>query len=507
MYESSSVAALAETLRSELDRYPVGGKLPSSRALVERYRVSPVTVSRALARLASEGLVVTRPGAGVFRAAPRTAGHAPGDTSWQEVALSAEGAGEVIPRAVDASGVLNSLAAPPPGAIELNGGYLHPSLQPERAMAAALARAGRRPGAWGRPPLEGLPELRAWFAREIGGPAGALTAADVLVTAGGQSALTTALRALAPPGAPVLVESPTYPGLLSIARASGCRPVPVPMDAEGVRPELLAAAFEATGARVFVCQPLFQNPTGAVLAPARRSEILRIARAAGAFVVEDDYARSLAHEDCGLLPATLAAEDADGVVVHVRSLTKATSASLRVGALAARGPVLERLRAIQVVDSFFVPRPLQEAALELVGAPAWPRHLRAVATALRHRRDVLAGALRRELPELELSHLPTGGYQLWVRVAAGDDDAAFAAAALRAGVAVAPGRPYFCAEPPGAYVRLSFAGVSGTAELHEAVQRLREGLADAAGGRAGVRGDAQGGALGHAPGHALGRDA
>ncbi|MFJ6796210.1 PLP-dependent aminotransferase family protein [Streptomyces sp. NPDC091268] len=470
MYERSSVSELAQSLRSELNRYPVGGKLPSSRALVERFRVSPVTVSRALAQLAAEGLVSTRPGAGVFRSPPRAAAQAPGDTSWQEVSLSAEGVGEVVPRSVDASGVLATLAAPPTGVIELNGGYLHSSLQPERAMAAALARAGRRPGAWGRPPVEGLTELRDWFAREIGGAVGA---ADVLVTAGGQSALTTALRALAPPGATILVESPTYPGLLAIARASGCRPVPVPVDADGVRPELLAAAFEATGARVFVCQPLFQNPTGAVLAPERRGEVLRIARAAGAFVVEDDYARALAHEDCGPLPPTLAAEDADGVVVHVRSLTKATSPSLRVGALAARGPVRDRLRAIQVVDSFFVPRPLQEAALELVGAPAWPRHLRAVAAELRHRRDVLAGALRRDLPGAEVPHLPSGGYQLWVRP--GGDDAAFATAALRAGVAVAPGRPYFCAEPPGPYVRMSFAGVAGAGELTEAVRRLRSG--------------------------------
>ncbi|MET8751469.1 PLP-dependent aminotransferase family protein [Streptomyces sp. NPDC004667] len=473
MYERSSVAELAESLRSELDRYPVGGKLPSSRALVERYRVSPVTVSRALALLAAEGLVVTRPGAGVFRSPPRTEADASGDTSWQEVSLSAEGTGEVVPRSVDASGVMVCLTTPPPGVIGLNSGYLHASLQPERAMAAALARAGRRPGAWGRPPVEGLPELRDWFAREIGGAVGA---ADVLVTAGGQSALTTALRALAPPGAPVLVESPTYPGLLAIARASGCRPVPVPVDTDGVRPELLAAAFEATGARVFVCQPLFQNPTGAVLSAARRPEVLRIARAAGAFVIEDDYARALAHEDAGPPPPTLAAEDADGVVVHVRSLTKVTSPSLRVGALAARGPVLDRLRAIQVVDSFFVPRPLQEAALELVGAPAWPRHLRAVAAELRHRRDVLAGALRRELPGLEPVRLPTGGYQLWTRLGEGGDDAAFVAEALRAGVAVAPGRPFFCAEPPAAFVRLGFAGVSGPGELVEAVRRMRGGL-------------------------------
>ncbi|MFJ7076560.1 PLP-dependent aminotransferase family protein [Streptomyces sp. NPDC098781] len=470
MQERSSVGDLAEQLRRELDRYSPGGKLPSSRALVERFRVSPVTVSRALAQLAAEGLVVTRPGAGAFRARPRTPVAAAGDTSWQEVALSADGAADVVPRTVDASGVTVCLATPPPGVIEFNGGYPHPTLQPEKAMAAALSRAGRRPGAWGRPPLEGLPELREWFAREIGGT---VTAAEVLIAAGGQSALTTALRALAPPGAPVLVESPTYPGMLAIARAAGLRPVPVPVDAGGVRPALLADAFRATGARVFVCQPLFQNPTGAVLAPERRPEVLRIAREAGAFVVEDDYVRRLVHEDAGPLPRPLAADDSDGVVVHVSSLTKATSPSFRVGALAARGPVLERLRAIQIVDTFFVPRPLQEAALELVGSPAWPRHLRALSAALRTRRDAMTAGLRLHLPELALPHIPSGGYHLWLRLPDGTDEYALTSAALRTGVALTPGRPYFSAEPPAGQMRLSFAAVAGVAEIAEGVRRLR----------------------------------
>ncbi|WP_043227987.1 PLP-dependent aminotransferase family protein [Streptomyces sp. NRRL F-5193] len=469
MHERSSVAELVKTLKAELDRYSPGGKLPSSRALVERYRVSPVTVTRALAQLAAEGLVVTRPGAGAYRA-ETPAPAATGDTSWQELALSADAATELVPRAVDASGVLVTLAAPPPGVVEFNGGYLHPSLQPERALSAALARAGRRPGAWGRPPTDGLTELREWFAREIGG---GVTGAEVLITAGGQSALTTALRALAAPGTPVLVESPTYPGMLAVARAAGLRPVPVPTDADGIRPDLLEAAFRATGARVLVCQPLFQNPTGALLPPDRRREVVRIARAAGAFVVEDDFARRLVHEDAGPLPAPLAADDPDGVVVHVCSLTKITSASLRVGALAARGPVLERLRAIQVVDSFFVPRPLQEAALELVGAPAWSRHLRTVSQELRARRDTLAAAVALRLPELALPQLPSGGHHLWLRLPDTLPEPALLAAALRAGVAVAPGRPYFCAEPPAGHIRLSFAGVAGPTEIAEGVRRLR----------------------------------
>ncbi|MFE5740862.1 aminotransferase-like domain-containing protein [Streptomyces celluloflavus] len=487
MHERSSGAGLAAILRAELNRYSPGEKLPSSRSLVERHRVSPVTVSRALAELVAEGLVVTRPGAGAFRAVPRAGTPRPVDTSWQEIALSAEPAGDQVPRSVDASGVLATLAVPAPGVIELNGGYLHPTLQPERALAAALARAGRRPGAWGRPPVEGVPELRAWFAREIGGPGGTLAASDVLVTAGGQSALTAALRALAPPGAPVLVESPTYPGMLAAARASGLRPVPVPMDADGVRTDLLADAFRASGARLFICQPLFQNPTGTLLAGERRREVLRVARAAGAFVLEDDFARRLVHDDTPAVPPTLSADDQDGTVVHVCSLTKAASPSLRVGALAARGPVLDRLRAIQVVDGFFVSKPLQETALELVGSPAWIRHLRLIARELTDRRESMVAALHQWLPAFTAPgpgavpgraaggalYVPQGGFHLWLRLPDGTDEAALTGAALHAGVAVAAGRPYFPAEPPAPHLRLSFASAAGTAELVEGVRRLR----------------------------------
>ncbi|PYC77408.1 GntR family transcriptional regulator [Streptomyces tateyamensis] len=471
--ERTSVAELANLLRSALGRYSLGEKLPSSRSLVQRYQVSPVTVSRAIAALAAEGLVVARPGAGVFRADPARSAPAAADTSWQEVALSAE-AGVPPSRAADASGVLDALTLAPPEVVDLNSGYLHPSLQPERALAAALARAGRRPGAWSRPPVDGLPELRAWFARDI---ADSLTAAEVLIAAGGQSALTTALRSLAPPGAPVLVESPTYPGLLAVARAAGLRPVPVPVDQDGVRPELLADAFAASGARLLVLQPLFQNPTGAVLAGSRRAAVLAVARAAGAFVVEDDFARRLVHADAAAVPPPLIADDTDGVVVHVRSLTKATSPNLRVAALAARGPALARLRAVQTVDSFFVPRPLQETALELVAAPAWGRHLRMLAGALRDRRSALAGAVAARLgPHWLPEQLPYGGYQLWLRVPQGRTPEALAAAALRTGVAVTPGSPYFTAESPAGHLRLSYAYAESVEQLVEGAARLGRAL-------------------------------
>jgi DNA-binding transcriptional MocR family regulator len=479
MKRGSSSDSIAASLRQELERYSPGEKLPSSRALVERFAVSPVTVSRALATLAAEGLVITRPGAGAYRAHHSVTDPRAVDTSWQQIALTAEDQqhAEPAPRIVDASCVSAGLALPPPGVIAFNGGYLHSSLQPQQALGAASARAARRPGAWERPPLEGLTALRSWFSREVGGPGGGIIPSQVLITGGGQAALTTALHALAPPGSPVLVESPTYPGMLAAARAAGLRPVPVPMDDDGVRVDLLEDAFAATRARVFYCQPLFHNPTGVVLAPGRRRRVMEIAHAAGAFIIEDDFARRLGHG--GRLPPPLVADDPYGTVVHVSSLTKPASPNLRVGALVARGPVMERLRAIQLVDSFFVPRPLQEAALELVGAPAWPRHLRTITSALHERREAMLAALRRYLPSIAATvRAPAGGYHLWLRLPDGTEETALTAALLRADVAVSPGRPYFAAEAPAPYIRLSFADIAGTEEIAEGIHRIATVCAD-----------------------------
>jgi DNA-binding transcriptional MocR family regulator len=460
---ASSIDAVTAAVRAEAARRQPGDRLPPTRELTGRLGVSPVTVSRALAALAAEGVVVTRPGAGSFVAA-RAVSAAPGrDLSWQTLAL-----GE---RRTSAAGVLPSLQEPPAAEIPMASGYLHPSLLPLRALSAAMARAGRRPDAWQRPPVAGIEGLRAWFARAAGGQA---DAGDVIITPGAQGALTAAVRALVPPGGPILVESPTYPGVLAVAASAGVTAVPVPVDGDGIRPDALARAFATTGARAVYCQPAFQNPTGAVLADERRDQVLATAAAAGAFVIEDDYGRWLAHERPA--PPPLVSHDDDGRVVHVTSLTKPASPSLRIGALIARGPVAERLRAVRAVDDLFVSRPLQETALELVSSPAWPRHLASLGRALTARRTVLELTLAQQLPQLTIPVLARGGACLWARLPGAGQDGPLAERASRHGVAISPGASFFPAEPPGSFIRLSFAAVGRPEDLHEGVRRLARAL-------------------------------
>lgn len=438
------MSRLTADLRGMVAAGRPGDTLPSARELVARYRVSPVTVTRALHTLVAEGLVQTRPGHGTFVAArppaPRRTGAAGGpDLGWQTVALA--------DRVVDDGGLTAMLEPPESGATDLAAGYLDAKLTPARALADALARAGRRPGAWERPPVAGLPALRRVLADQAG-----VDPADMLVVPGGQAGLSTAFRALVPPGAPVLVETPTYPGAIIAARVAGLRPVPVPTDTDGLRPELLAEAFALTGARMLYCQPAYANPTGAVLAPGRRAAVLDAVRGAGAFLLEDDWARHFGLP--GPPPPPLVRDDPDGHVVHLASLTKPVSPSLRIAGLAARGPALTRLRALRAVDELFVAQPLQEAAVEFLTAPAWPRHLSTLRRALTVRRNTLAEALR--AAGLDPGRLPGGGLNLWVRLPDGADAAAVARRSARDGVRVLAGDAFHAAEPDGPYLRLTY---------------------------------------------------
>jgi DNA-binding transcriptional MocR family regulator len=456
--DSNQVSALA-AVEDLVAALPTGSKLPSYRVLQQRYRLSPATVQRLLAVLAQRGLVVTRPGSGTFTAARRLSGGLP-DVSWQTLALgSRAGLGPELERLIE---------PPPPEALPLASGFLDETLQPLGLLAAAASRAGRRPQGWTRLPAAGLPELRSHFATETGA---AMTGQDVLITPGGQAALSAVFRHLCAPGDPVIVESPTYVGALAAARAAGLILVPVPGDRDGVLPDALADALARTGARLAYLQPRYTNPTGSVLAPERRGPILDAAARYGAFIVEDDWVRDF---DLGApSPPPLATMDDRGQVIYLRSLTKPVAAGLRVAGLAARGPVLARLRRGRISDDLFVAPVLQQVALDVLTAAGWPRHLGSVRRALRERRDTLAAAVRDLLPSCDLTVVPRGGLHLWLRLPDRCSDADVAQACAARGLAVSPGRSCFAGEPPGSYLRLSYAA-AGSGALARGAEILAE---------------------------------
>jgi len=423
--------------------------LPSTRALVSDHAASPVTVQRAVQKLVAEGLIETRPGAGNYVARPRLVKQA--DFGWQTTAL-----GEAR---TDADAIGTTMAPVTPDSIAMHSGYPVDELLPTRLVRSAVQRAARSTTALQRPPIAGDRELRAMIARDVA-PVGdarghAASVDDVIITPGGQSALSSVFRALAVPGDAIVMESPTYWGAIAAARQAGLRVIPVARGAAAPLASDLDDAFASSGARLFYAQPHFANPTGTLWTADERRQILDVIRARGVYLVEDDWARDFAIDTD---VSALVAEDTDGHVIYIRSLTKSLGPAVRVGAVIARGPALARIQVDRTVDDLYVSPILQSAALDVLCDPGWKTHLRRLRGDLRARRDELARQVVAQWGSEALPLVPRGGLNLWVRLGDRVDVKELAARSAQAGVIFAPGHDWFPAEPTGSFIRLNYSG-------------------------------------------------
>ncbi|TFD91529.1 PLP-dependent aminotransferase family protein [Cryobacterium psychrotolerans] len=447
--DNDSSFRIVAALRAWIAGSVPGARLPTSRALVAKYGASPVTVQKALRTLVAQGLIETRPGAGTFVRAVRTA--RPLDYSWQTAAMRSPHS--------RLSALSPALRAAPQGAIALHAGYPDRELLPERLIRSALARAARSDAALIRSSVAGLPELQSWFAHELGAatPVGVTPPlpSDVIVLPGSQSGLATIFRALVTAGRPLLMESPTYWGAIQAAAQAGVEVIPIPSGPDGPDPDALARAFQETGSRVFYAQPTYANPTGAQWSDAATTQILDVVRAHGAFLVEDDWAHDFGIDTD---PRPVAARDDAGHVVYVRSLTKSVSPSVRIAAVIARGPARERILADRGAESMYVSGVLQAAALDVVTQPGWQTHLRNLRPQLRARRDLLLTSLREHAPDAHIATVPAGGLNLWARLPDATNLDRLVADCEAAGVMIAAGTSWFPAEPTGPFIRLNYSG-------------------------------------------------
>ncbi|MGH8999691.1 MAG: PLP-dependent aminotransferase family protein, partial [Acidimicrobiia bacterium] len=293
------------------------------------------------------------------------------------------------------------------------------------------------------------------------------TSADqIVVTAGAQQGLSL-LAAAAGSASVAITACPTYPGLASAFPGRRKRLVPVPGDGSGgVDPAALARACRKAENGVVYVAPTGHNPTGSVMPLPRREAVIDAARSSGLLVIEDLSLADLVLDDDISVPPPLSA--LDDHVVAVGSTSKLLWAGLRVGWVRAPEPLRASLVRAKAAADLASSVPAQLLAAEILGRvdSGWLAQLRA---ALAIRRDSLAALLAERLPAWRVRRLPAAGLSLWVELPLGDADA-FAHAAARYGVTVAPGRT-MCSD--GGHVncvRISFAEQVDVLDL--AVDRL-----------------------------------
>jgi DNA-binding transcriptional MocR family regulator len=434
--------ALADAIQETVHREELedGTRLPPERALAQLAQLGRGTVVAAYAELSERGVVERRQGSGTRL----TTGVAPSGSRTLRAAL--------FGRAVQDDD----------GLIDLSFGA--PWYDEHAAALAGTAHDAIGAGApiRGYAPL-GLPGLRSAIAQRLTDRGTPTTDRQIIVTTGSQGAIQLITTALVRRGDRVVVEAPTYPGAMELFSRAGAVVVAVRRDHAGPRPDDLARALAGPGAALVFLVPTCAYPTGAIVHEHRRHEILATVAEHDVLLVEDQTPADLAFETP---PPPFVAMAPDRVVA-LGSFSKVLWGGLRTGWLRADpGLVLRlgRLKAAQDLGSGM----LDQAAV-LRAVPGYDDTAAARSIQARSRYEVLAQALRDELPDWEFEE-PKGGWSLWVKLPLPVADELCAAAARR-GVAIATGSNTAPDDLFLDHVRLCFP-----AEPHllvEAVRRMR----------------------------------
>jgi len=373
-----------------------GDRLPPSRELARELVVARATVMVAYERLAAEGFVAFRRGAGTFvrelvaqsergKTAHRSGGVLQPRQIWQSI---------VLPTPVEK-----------PARFDFRTGVCDASLFPDtewrRAVTWALRSSATTAGAYEQP--AGQRDLRAAIVRHIGISRGVEASADdIVITNGTQQALDLLARILLAPGDAIAVESPGYAPPKQLFKTLGIRMLGVPVDREG----LVVDALPCDARAVYVT-PSHQYPLSVTLTLPRRQALLAWAERNNAAIIEDDYDSEFRFGERPLeLLQTL---DTKGRVVYVGSFSKTMLPTLRLGFVVAPPSLRAALHKAKFVSDLHSSTLAQAALARFIDDGAFARHVRRATAIYRQRHEMLSDAISRDFADhLELIPSTTG---------------------------------------------------------------------------------------------------
>jgi len=452
---------------------PVGERLPPERQLAESLGVSRTTVVNAYREMQARGLIIAHVGRGTFIAASEPTAQA---LPWrQRLSQAAQFLVNPVVHELGRSSVQSNIISFAEG---LPDHQLAPADAFHRAVERVLHHQGRMPFA--RTPAEGHSLLREAIVDYMRTTGLRATAEQVLIVDGAQQGVDLVVRTFLDPGDVVITEGPTFMVALQAFRAARATIIPVPLDASGMRTDLIEDLIIRYRPKLIYTVPTFQNPSGTTMSVDRRRQLLDVAARYQIPVIEDDPYREIFYEEAP--PPPLAALDEHGVTVHIGTFSKVMFPGIGLGWVVAPRPVIESLTMAKWVSDLYTSSLVQWGMAEFLRTNSLRSHLEGIRTEYRRRRDTMLAALARYAVPVRVNR-PRGGFYLWGKLDGHVPARVLLAEALREGVAFVTGEAFHLSGGDQE-LRLCFATVrpelieQGVKRLAVAAKRMQDPTSD-----------------------------
>ena len=446
-------------------------RIPSVRSMSRTAKVSISTVVQAYLHLENIGLIEARPQSGFYVRPPLRANVPAPRPKVSRSRRPVSIATETLDTCREA------LARP--DILQLNGAFTSPSLYPNQRLNNLIREVLRdHPAHAGEcllPP--GHEELRRQIAKRMtfgGAPA---DPAHVVITSGAMDAITMSLQVLCKAGDTVLVESPTYFGVLQVVEYLGLKVVEVPNHTvTGIDVDAVRNIARSTRLAAAVLMPNFNNPTGSVTPDEAKREIVAILTGHEVPIIEDDIYGDLHYGN--VRPTSMRAYDEAGMVISCGSVSKTIALGYRIGWAVSPTFHSEIARA-KFFSSVSSPTLQQLVLARYYASGGYDRYLRRVRSTLAANSQSVVDAIIRYFPNGTRVVRPTGGIVLWVELPPGVAGVELFRTALASRIGIAPGLVFSAKAEYRNYIRIS-CGMLWGPTIERAIEKLGRLVATAA---------------------------
>ena len=389
-------------------------RLPTNRELAGLLKIDRSTVSRAYLELSQSGFIDSHVGRGTFvrPLAQRAAATRASERTTTEQQSTKQNTEPLSGSALNWSDKfsessrtsLDLISRQPAGTsqrdmISFAGGIpteeFYPNDQFQR-IVSQLLKSEHAAQMFGYSAADGSPYLRAQVKRHLQSHGIECGDDELLIVSGSQQGIDLVTNVLVDPGDLVVLEDPSYFWAICNFRARQARCLPVSMDDDGIRLDLLESYLARQKAKLLYVMPSFQNPTGATMSLARRMALIELAKKYQVPILEDNFVGDLVYSDTPL-PPLRALPGGKDVVIHQGTFSKALCPGLRLGWLVAPPEVTARLLLAKRTSDLSTNSIAQIILAKYLEEGLYSKHLEHVRLCYRSRRDAMLTALSRHL--------------------------------------------------------------------------------------------------------------
>src|SRR6266567_6501244 len=325
-------------------------------------------------------------------------------------------------------------------------------------------------------PLKECRHLRSFLAQRLSNETLRVKPDNILICTGSQQALDLIARLFVNEHDRVILENPTYLGMLQTLKPYDLTYLPVTTDADGMRIEALPELLRQQPKLMYVV-PTYQNPQGTTLIKERRLNLINMLEPYPVPLVEDNpyselcYTGEIEPSLMELDAHSLGIRELNGRVMYTSTFSKILSPGLRVGWIAAPLPVIDKLVAVKQGTDLHTSTFVQYIIHEVVRDGFLESHIATLRTAYRERRDMMLAAMAKYFPEEVTWSHPAGGLFLMVYMPQYLDAEELLQEALAYKVAFVPGVDFHVGNSGHNTFRLNFSHESPPV-IEEGIRRL-----------------------------------